>query len=111
MKTSIAFISFLALAASLPGAAFGQQAPNNPANAPTPGFAPAEPAPPFHASQIGDTTRYVLQLQVDGNQSGKPLPMLGDEATASYRRYLKSFDHDIPDFYESPVGKTDNGGR
>jgi hypothetical protein len=111
MKPSIASILLLALAASIPSVAFGQQAPNNPANAPTPGFAPAESAPAFRANQVGDTTRYVLQLQAEGSQAGKPLPMLGDEATASYRRYLKSFNHDIPDFYDSPVGKTDNGGR
>jgi hypothetical protein len=89
------------MASATASTAFAQQ------TQPAPGFAPPETAPaaPFHASQIGDTTRYVLQLQTSGNQAAKPLPMLGDEATAAYARYLKSFDHPIPDFYESPVGK------
>jgi hypothetical protein len=111
MKKPVAFIMFLTLAATTSGAAHGQQAPSNPANSPTPGFATSETAPAFRASQVGDATRYLLQLQADGNQSGKPLPMLGDEATASYRRYLKSFDHPIPDFYETTVGKTVDSGR
>jgi hypothetical protein len=110
MTTRSLFILTLLLGASASGAAFAQPPPNNPANAPTPGFAPAEPAP-FHANQVGDTTRYLLQLQADGRQAGKPLPMLGDEATASYRRYLKSFEHPIPDFYETTLSKTDDTGR
>ena len=111
MKKTVALIVVLGLATAPCGAARGQQTPSNPANPPTPGFATTEAAPPFHANQIGDTTRYVLQLQTSGSQAAKPLPMLGDEASASYRRYLKSFDHPIPDFYDTTVGKTDNGGR
>jgi hypothetical protein len=102
MKTTIVLAHALLLAAWIPVAAVAQQPPGT---APTPGFAPTEPAPPFHASQIGDTTRYVLQLQADGTQAGKPLPMLGDEATAAYRRYLKSFEHPIPDFYDTTLSK------
>ena len=110
MNTRIVFVMTLLLGASASGVASAQPPPSNSSSPPTPGFAPAEPAP-FHASQIGDTTRYVLQLQADGTQAGKPLPMLGDEATASYRRYLKSFEHPIPDFYETKLGKTDDTGR
>lgn len=76
---------------------------------------PAEPAsvtqPPDQTRQIGDTTRYLLQLQASGHAAGTSLPMLGDEASASYRRYLKSFEHPIPEFYETPVDKMDNSGR
>jgi hypothetical protein len=107
MKKHMTFVVCLGMC----GAAFSQPPPNNQANPPTPGFATTEAPPAFHANQIGDTTRYVLQVQADGSQADKPLPMLGDEATASYRRYLKSFEHPIPDFYDTAVGKTDNSGR
>jgi hypothetical protein len=105
MKTKIILARIALLSALMPITVFAQQTQGNPPNAPTPGFAPAESAPAFHASQIGDTTRYVLQLQADGTQAGKPLPMLGDEATAAYHRYLKSFEHPIPDFYDTTLSK------
>lgn len=93
---------FFGIVLSICGSAFAQQAPNN---APAPGFAPAEAAPPFHANQVGDATRYLLRQQTEGSQGGNSLPMLGDEASAAYRRYLKSFDHPIPDFYDTTLSK------
>ena len=36
--------------------------------------------------------------------------MLGVEASASYSRYLKSFNHDIPEFYKTTVGNSSNSG-
>jgi hypothetical protein len=112
MKRPIALGMTVLLACAIATTVSAQQIPPPP-NAAAPGFAPPEaaPAPAFRASQIGDTTRYLLQLQSSGSQAAKPLPMLGDEATAAYRRYLKSFDHAIPDFYESPVGKTEDTVR
>lgn len=81
---------------------------------PVTGYAPggavpraAEPSP--HVTVIGETTRSLLQMQADGVQAGKHLPMLGAEASASYDRYLKSFSHDIPEFYKTAVGKDSNG--
>jgi hypothetical protein len=53
--------------------------------------------------QIGDTVRQLFQMQASDQRPGRHLPVLGDEASASYRRYLKSFDHEIPDFYEAKV--------
>jgi hypothetical protein len=53
--------------------------------------------------QIGDTVRQLFQMQASDQRPGRRLPMLGDEASASYRRYLKSFEHEIPDFYEAKV--------
>ncbi|MBB6249364.1 DUF3613 domain-containing protein [Rhodanobacter sp. A1T4] len=61
-------------------------------------------------TSVGETTRNLLQMQVDGSQAGKPLPMLGVEASASYSRYLKSFNHDIPEFYKTTVGNSSNSG-
>lgn len=68
--------------------------------------APARPVLPQTRPQIGDTTRGLFQLQASGQQRGGHLPILGDQATASYARYLKSFQHDIPEFFETDVGRS-----
>lgn len=73
------------------------------------GAAPLSAESTPHVTVIGETTRSLLQMQVDGTQAGKHLPMLGAEASASYDRYLKSFSHDIPEFYKTAVGKDSNG--
>jgi len=94
-------------------------APPGPAAAPVPTVAadaPQTPPPLVPAEQEpddapGSVTRQLLRLQVDGTRAGGRLPVLGDEAGASYRRYLKSFEHPIPEFYETAVGKTDAGTR
>lgn len=52
---------------------------------------------------VGSTTRQLLQMQADGSHAGKHLPIPGQEASASYVRYLKSFEHAIPEFYENAV--------
>jgi hypothetical protein len=80
-----------------------------------PAVASAAVAPPpvgQHRSpgtSVGETTRNLLQMQADGSQAGKPLPMLGVEASVSYSRYLKSFNHDIPEFFKTNVGNSGNG--
>lgn len=101
----------LVVMALLPGVLVAQQAPNHLPSPSDPRVTPSSPAQPFHAVDVGDTTRYLLELQAEGGQAGKSLPMIGDEATASYRRYLKSFDNPIPEFYSTTVGKTDDSGR
>lgn len=62
-------------------------------------------------SQIGDTTRSLFQLQASGRVAGARLPILGDQATASYARYLKSFQYDIPQFFETDVAKSAGSSR
>ena len=65
-------------------------------------------------SQIGDTARGLFRLQASGQQAGQRLPILGDQATLSYARYIKSFEHEIPDFFETDVAKskgTSSSGR
>lgn len=59
---------------------------------------------------IGYTTRQLLRMQASGSQAGPSLPMLGDEATAAYRRYLQSFNHPIPEFFQSTVNRNGSGG-
>lgn len=94
--------------------------------APEPGLphaAPPPPPPPRYADapaaplaqraarpEPGDATRHLLRLQASGAQGGRGLPVLGDQAHASYARYLKSFEHDIPEFFENTVGQSTPGG-
>jgi len=97
-------------------------APDHHTPAPAPAYAPAAVAPvaaPAYAASTpqrpvrakpGDTTRQLLQLQASGTQAGRALPILGDQATASYQRYLKSFEHELPVFFENNVGKSIQGG-
>ena len=64
--------------------------------APAPALRPAPAA-------FGDGTRSLLRMQADANQSGRALPMLGETASRSYQRYLNSFDHPIPVFFEATL--------
>lgn len=100
-------------------------APAPPAGNATPAPMPQQVAPPGSSSDnaapapladvgddggIGATTRQLLRMQTSGSQAGQSLPMLGDEATAAYRRYLQSFNHPIPEFFQSAVNKSGSGG-
>jgi hypothetical protein len=85
-------------------------APQSTDYAPAPAYASDDGA---DRAAIGYTTRQLLQMQASGSQAGNHLPMLGDEASASYRRYIQSFNHPIPEFYETTVGKngSNSSGR
>lgn len=61
-------------------------------------------------SQVGDTTRTLLQLQADNSRPGTALPMLGEAASRSYQRYLNSFDHPIPEYFEAALPNPKQGG-
>lgn len=77
---------------------------------PAPSTPPALPPPPVDEHQrraIGDTTHALLRMQADGTHAGPSRPILGVQADASYRRYLRSFEHDIPVFFRTTVD-TDN---
>ncbi|WP_434030217.1 DUF3613 domain-containing protein [[Pseudomonas] boreopolis] len=72
-------------------------------------FADAAPPAPVAAStrparhEIGDATRALLRLQAEGTYAGRSLPILGDQASRSYKRYLDSFDYPIPERFEQTV--------
>ncbi|MGH8054125.1 MAG: DUF3613 domain-containing protein [Stenotrophomonas sp.] len=61
-------------------------------------------------SQVGDTTRALLRMQADGSHAGNALPMLGETASRSYQRYLNSFDHPIPEYFEATLPNSKQGG-
>ena len=60
--------------------------------------------------QIGDVTRSLLAAQVDGNAAGAPLPVLGATASASWQRYLDSFNHKIPPFFDTKMQSGSSSG-
>lgn len=66
------------------------------------------PAAPRTRLQSGEATRNLFRMQASGQQAGQRLPILGDQATLSYARYLKSFEHEIPDFFETDVARSKN---
>ena len=66
----------------------------------------ADPQSMQSAPPRGTVTRSLLDLQVSGSRAGKALPILGDEASASYVRYMKSFEHPIPEFFQGTVAKS-----
>ncbi len=79
--------------------------------APMPAYADAAAPyvpPATYSNEIGSATRHLLQLQADNAIAGPPRPMLGTEASAAYQRYLESFNHPIPEFFETNV-ETDSG--
>lgn len=83
-----------------PVAPVAAAAVQEPASAPTP---VAEQAIP--RTRVGDVTRTLLQAQADGRVAAPRLPMLGAAADASYQRYLESFKHPLPEFFENKVAK------
>lgn len=97
----------------------GQMGPPSTATASTEAPAAAPPSTPpapvtdatgpsTATTDVGSTTRQLFAMQSQGTNAGRPLPIPGQEASASYQRYLKSFAHPIPEFYETAVSK--NGG-
>lgn len=63
----------------------------------------ADARPTEDSTQVGDVTHQLFAMQAQGTQAGRHLSIPGQEASASYQRYLKSFEHPIPEFYETAV--------
>ena len=52
----------------------------------------------------GSGTRSWLELQRSGQAAAPARPLPGPVATRIYRRYLESFDHPVPMFFERERG-------
>jgi len=89
------------------GTTTADAAESRPASAPV--VAPPVSTDP-QPSQVGDTTRALLRLQASGERAGTPLPILGDQASASYKRYIDSFTHPIPAYLAPNVRPDASGG-
>jgi hypothetical protein len=60
---------------------------------------------------VGDATQSLLAWQRSGEiASPTPRPIAGNVASRSYERYLKSFEHPIPEHLNSTVTKSGAGG-
>ncbi|TDG25666.1 DUF3613 domain-containing protein [Paraburkholderia silviterrae] len=58
---------------------------------------------PVPDSEVGHATQAWLELQRSNTQAAPALPMLGAEAGYAYRRYMKSFDTEIPASFGSTI--------
>lgn len=69
-----------------------------------------EPALPVRL-HVGDATRSLLAMQREGEiASTTPRPMAGDIASLSYKRYLDSFKHPIPEKFGTTVKSSSGSG-
>ena len=48
---------------------------------------------------VGDHTRALLDVQRSGSQAGPLHPLTGEQATLGYARYMRSFNHPLPEFF------------
>lgn len=76
-------------------------AATTPATSTTQGAQAAQAAAPEEA--FGDVTRGLLAAQADGRRAGNALPVLGPVSTAAWNRYLESFSHPIPEYFQKRV--------
>ncbi len=74
------------------------------------------PSPPAHAApaapaRVGDATAGLLALQREGRAASTvPRPIAGEVATRSHQRYLKSFEHPIPERLGATIGGGSSAG-
>ncbi|MGI4812251.1 MAG: DUF3613 domain-containing protein [Janthinobacterium lividum] len=59
--------------------------------------------------QVGDVTTLLLTAQADGSVAAPRLPMLGATASAAYKRYLDSFSHPIPEYFQEKIHDQSSG--
>ncbi|MDG2524435.1 DUF3613 domain-containing protein [Stenotrophomonas sp. HITSZ_GD] len=70
------------------------------------------PAPGAPARrEIGDATRALLRLQAAGTYAAPARPMLGDQASLAYQRYLDSFKYPIPERFDFNLKQSQDGGH
>lgn len=60
--------------------------------------------PSLENSEPGSGTRSWLELQRSGQVAAPARPLPGPVASRIYRRYLESFDHPVPMFFERERG-------
>ncbi|MBK1779954.1 DUF3613 domain-containing protein [Advenella sp. WQ 585] len=116
------FRAVLFTALCMPGLAMAQGAVTAPLDVPGTGVNPYQPSKKTHAfpesksyaedtslyvyvppEALGKTTRSLLAMQADPNRAGTPHTMLGATATIAWDRYLNSFNHAIPEWFEEKI--------
>lgn len=84
-----------------------------PAEPPSDAAPPSAPAagPQASRSRIGDATTALLDLQRSAAvASPTDRPVNADVATRNYQRYLESFTHKVPEFFDATVGRSSSAG-
>ncbi len=84
--------------APAPSSAVVRQVEAAPSRAPAQQAVAAKPASPITE---GHAVKQALAMQASGRHAGPPRPMMGLTAPVSLKRYVDSFKHPIPEFYQS----------
>lgn len=63
---------------------------------------------PEKSKPIGHATRHLMQYQANTTREANALPMLGATANKSWERYVKSFEHPIPEWFEERLDDSAN---
>ncbi|HWW99747.1 DUF3613 domain-containing protein [Collimonas sp.] len=103
LQEPVSNVNTAAPVTSTPSASYQQAAAS--AAVPDQSSSAATPPERYARVRIGDVTHTLLQAQADGRVAGARLPMLGATADVSWQRYLDSFKHPLPEFYENKVTK------
>jgi hypothetical protein len=60
-------------------------------------------AQPDQHEHVGDATYALMAAQAQGKQAGAELPVLGATAGLTWKRYLDTFKHPVPDWFKEKV--------
>jgi hypothetical protein len=63
-------------------------------------------APP--TERVGDATQSALSMQLGGAHAGGALPTLGTTAGPAFKRYVDSFTHPLPEWFQEKVENKSN---
>lgn len=81
-----------------------------PASSPFPTASASQPSSAAPArAEVGDATRALLRMQAGGTYAAPARPMLGDQASLAYQRYLDSFKHPIPERFNFNLQQSQHG--
>lgn len=124
---SLNFRAVLFTALCMPGLVMAQGAVTAPLEVPGTGVYPQQDRKKTHAfpesktygedtslyvyvppEPLGKTTRSLMAMQADPNRPGTPHTMLGVTATIAWDRYLNSFNHAIPEWFEEKIDDPSN---
>ncbi len=63
-------------------------------------------APP--TERVGDAAQSALSMQASGDHAGGTLPTLGVTAGPAFKRYVDSFSHPLPEWFQEKVKENNN---
>lgn len=69
----------------------------------TPATSTSEPS-----KLVGDTTNELLTMQMQGKHAGASLPTLGATAGPAWKRYVDSFSHPLPEWFQEKLEDDSN---